>query len=184
MTFPASRSLMLAGLAAILAACGGSDDTPAPAAPAPTSSAPAPEAEPEPEAAPQAPTEEAASEPSAEFASLPAPYNEADYNRGRTVFRQCSACHLVQEGAGHRVGPNLHGMFSRNVGEAEGFNYSDALLEADFEWTPEQLESWLENPRGFLPGNRMSFAGIRREDDRHAVIAYVMVESGWTPEAE
>lgn len=183
MTFPVSRSLIFVGLAAILASCGGSGDRPAPTATAPAPTASTSTSADQTAATPAA-EEAAAAEPSAQFASLPAPYNAADYDRGRSVFRQCSACHMVQEGAGHRVGPNLHGMFSRKVGEAEGFNFSNALLEADFEWTPEQLENWLENPRSFLPGNRMSFAGIRREEDRHAVIAYVMVESGWTPDAE
>lgn len=121
-------------------------------------------------------------ERSEEFAGLPAPYNMADYDRGRRTFRLCSSCHLLEEGAGHRVGPNLHGLFSRKVGEAEGFDYSPALMEADFQWTPEQLEQWLANPRDFLPGNRMSFSGVRRPEDRQAVIAYIMVETGYEPD--
>ncbi|MEO1100347.1 MAG: cytochrome c family protein [Pseudomonadota bacterium] len=119
--------------------------------------------------------------PSDVFAALPQPYQDADYARGRRTFKLCVSCHLLEEGAGHRVGPNLSGFFGREIGTAEGFAYSSALQEADFVWTPEQLEQWLANPRTFLPGNRMSFAGVRREDDRHAVIAYLMVETGWTP---
>ncbi|MEO0883577.1 MAG: cytochrome c family protein [Pseudomonadota bacterium] len=122
------------------------------------------------------------SEPSAEFAALPAPYNAADYARGRRTFRQCSSCHLVAEGGGNLVGPNLYGMFGRQAGALESFNYSDAVKDADFIWTPERLDEWLANPRAFLPGNRMTFAGVRREDDRTAVIAYLMVEAGWVPE--
>lgn len=68
-------------------------------------------------------------------------------------------------------------MFDRKVGEAEDFKYSKALSESDFDWTPEKLDEWLANPRGFLPGNNMSFTGVRRERDRNAVIAYLLVET-------
>ncbi|MEO0981161.1 MAG: cytochrome c family protein [Pseudomonadota bacterium] len=114
---------------------------------------------------------------------MPAPYNAADFARGQRTFRLCSSCHLLEEGAGDLIGPNLHGMFGRQVGAVEGFNYSSAVAEADFVWTPEILDEWLANPRDFLPGNRMSFAGVRRPDDRVAVIAYIMAETGWTPES-
>ena len=193
-------------LALLLAACGGSDAPATPQGDAPsgpvseTSQAPdtqtdtAPETSDTASATATGPTETAGTtqaesgqptpeeaEPAAEnpFAALPAPYNTADFNRGKRTFRLCQSCHLIEEGAGNRVGPNLHGLFARKVGELDGFNYSSALVEADFDWTPEKLEEWLVDPRGFLPGNRMSFAGVRRPDDRTAVIAYIMAESGY-----
>jgi len=94
---------------------------------------------------------------------------------------QCSSCHSLAEGGPTLLGPNLYGMFDRKVGEHEGFDYSKALQDADFEWTPEQLDQWLASPRNFLPGNRMSFAGVPREDQRAAIVAYVMSETGYTP---
>lgn len=118
-----------------------------------------------------------AEEISEEMAELPPPYNEADYQNGRRVFAQCRSCHTIDEGAPHRVGPNLHGVFEREIGEAEGFNYSQAVQEADFRWTPEQLDHWLDNPQSFLPGNRMAFAGVRDETQRRDLIAYLMVET-------
>lgn len=132
------------------------------------------------QAAASAPAAE--SVPSPEFADLPAPYSDADFARGKRIFRQCSSCHMVSADGGNLVGPNLYGMFSRKVGASEGFAYSTALQEADFDWTPEQLNQWLESPRSFLPGNRMTFAGVRKQEDRDAVIAYLMVESGWSAE--
>lgn len=114
-----------------------------------------------------------------EFASLPAPYNTASYSDGKRTYKLCVSCHLMEEGQGHLIGPNLHGLFSRGVGEAEGFDYSDALLEADFQWTPEKVEEWLENPRTFLKGNRMAFSGVRKPSQRTAVTAYMMTESGY-----
>ncbi|MEM9937807.1 MAG: cytochrome c family protein [Pseudomonadota bacterium] len=116
------------------------------------------------------------------FAALPAPYTEADYDRGRRTYRLCQSCHTLAEGGPNLVGPNLYGIFGRDVGTVDGFVYSPAVMEADFIWTPEILNEWLESPREFLPGNRMSFAGVRRPDDRLAVIAYIMLETGYTAE--
>jgi cytochrome c len=66
----------------------------------------------------------------------------------------------------------------------EDFTYSKALQEADFEWTPEQVDAWLQDPRGFLKGNRMSFSGVRKEKDRLAVVAYLMLKTEDTPSGE
>lgn len=175
--------------AILLSACGGGSDTEAPSTPETTAEIATPQAETTetitPAVTPAQPAAQTAeAELSVEFAGLPSPYAEADYARGRRVFRQCSSCHTIAEGASNLVGPNLYGLFSRKIGTAPDFPYSNAVLEADFQWTPEQLSNWLANPRAFLPGNRMSFAGVRRETDRTAVIAYVMLESGWTAPEE
>jgi cytochrome c len=112
-----------------------------------------------------------------DLSALPAPYNAADWDAGRRQFRRCGSCHTVAANGGNRVGPNLHGMFGREVGTAANFDYSAAMENADFVWTPEQLNAWLANPREFLPGNRMSFVGLRNEDDRVNVIAYLLLET-------
>ncbi len=194
------RSMTRLGFAALafsLAACGSGNppaDT-ADAAPAPT---PAPQAEtPAPATeevqatntasaeTPPAPAPQAAETVTASaFAGFPEPYATADYDRGKRTFKLCMSCHVIQEGGPNRVGPNLYGLFGREIGTVEGFAYSDAVLAADFTWTPAKLEEWLADPRGFLPGNRMSFAGVRRPEDRHAVIAYIMSESGYAGETE
>ena len=143
-----------------LAACGPS---PEPA------SAPQPKA-----AAAPAPTPEAIA---AAVAALPAPYNEASYEGGRRVFAQCRSCHTIDAGAGNRVGPNLHHVFGREAGTAEGFRYSDAVMAADFTWDASRLDHWLANPQDFLPGNRMAFVGVRDATQRRDLIAYLMVET-------
>jgi cytochrome c len=113
----------------------------------------------------------------ARIAALEAPYNEGDFEAGRRAFAQCRSCHTVVEGGGNRVGPNLYGVFGREIGAAEGFAYSQSVQDADFIWDGERLDHWLEKPRTFLPGNRMAFAGVRDETQRRDLIAYLMVTS-------
>lgn len=103
-----------------------------------------------------------------------------DLANGQRVFRQCQACHKLEEGR-HGVGPSLHQVFGGPAGQVEGFRYSPAHLakaEEGLVWTDEVLMTYLENPRKFIPGNRMAFAGLRREQDRIDVIAYVKENGG------
>lgn len=151
------RTLVLPVLFLALAACGPSQ--PAPSAPAP--------------AAPEV----SSAEMEARIAALPAPYNEASYEAGRRVFAQCRSCHTIDVGGGNRVGPNLHGVFGREIGTAAGFTYSQPVQEASFVWNADRLDHWLANPQTFLPGNRMAFAGVRDETQRRDVIAYLMAET-------
>ncbi len=128
-------------------------------------------------AATTAPAAEDAAALQARVAALAPPYNQGSYEAGRRVFAQCRSCHAIEAGAPNRVGPNLHGVFGRQAGRAEGFAYSPALQEADFVWDASQLDNWLANPSTFLPGNRMAFAGVRNETQRRDLIAYLMVEA-------
>jgi cytochrome c len=97
---------------------------------------------------------------------------EADPAKGERVFGKCKACHKIEDGA-NSTGPYLYGVVGREVGAAEGFGYSGKLKEAADVWTPENLSHFLENPRGFAPGTAMSFAGLRKIEDRANVIAYL-----------
>src|SRR5262249_46434501 len=114
---------------------------------------------------------------SAAMAKLPAPYNTADYTAGRGVFAQCKSCHVIEAGAGNRVGPNLHGLIGRHAGTEAGFTYSDALKNANFDWDGDHLDHWLAGPQAYLPGTRMAFIGVRDETQRRNLIAYLMVDS-------
>lgn len=96
---------------------------------------------------------------------------------GAKIFNQCKACHTLEEGK-HRVGPSLHGVVGRKAGGAEGFKYSDAMLKSGIEWTPENLDKYLADPRGFIPGNKMAFAGVKKPEDRQNVIAYLQKQGG------
>ena len=79
------------------------------------------------------------------------------------------------------TGPNLYGVFGQEAGEHAGFNYSAAMKEAEFVWDGERLDHWLENPRTFMKGTKMSFAGIPDAEDRRDVIAFLKVETGYSP---
>lgn len=96
-----------------------------------------------------------------------------DAVKGKRLFNRCRACHNLTATARTRIGPNLDELFGRKAGAAEGFKYSKALQEADFDWSEEALDSWLAQPRKFLPGNKMSFAGLRDEQDRKDLMAYL-----------
>lgn len=105
------------------------------------------------------------------------PYIEADAEAGAAVFRQCSACHMVGEGAVARVGPPLNGIVGRAWGTIEGFNYSDSHLEAGVEqggvWTVEIMSEYLTNPRAMVPRTRMAFGGLRQPAQIQNVINYL-----------
>ena len=102
------------------------------------------------------------------------PYADADPSRGERQALMCRACHSLESGGRNMLGPALHGFFGREVGAVEGFDYSSAIREADFVWTPRALDAWLREPARFLPGNRMIFAGVPDAGDREALIAYLL----------
>ena len=81
------------------------------------------------------------------------------------------------------IGPNLHGLFGSRAGNLEGFPYSRALAEADFTWTPRALDAWLAQPSRFLPGNLMSFPGVRDPQARDDLMAYLLTVTAAEPEA-
>lgn len=113
--------------------------------------------------------------------SLSASANPADTSisdggdavKGKRLFNRCRACHNLTAAARTRIGPNLDNLFGRPAGKAEGYKYSKALAEVDFVWTEAELNEWLVAPRTYLPGNKMAFAGLRKEQDRKDLMAYL-----------
>jgi len=107
-----------------------------------------------------------------------APYAAADRGNGKRQAQMCTACHSLAEGGPNMIGPNLFGIFGKQVGAVPEFNYSAAVREVDFVWTPRALDAWLIQPGRFLPGNRMTYAGIANEMDRVDLIAYLLEATG------
>jgi len=143
-------------------------DRPAPAPRAPAAEAAAPVEEPA--VAAPAPQETPAPEPvvtASVYPDLP-----GDAANGAKIFRQCGACHIADR-ADNRAGPHLVGLLGRDIGAVDGFRYSDALLDLDGQWTPAELDAWLENPQAYAPGTRMGYRGVADPADREDVIKYL-----------
>ncbi|MBF0167987.1 MAG: cytochrome c family protein [Alphaproteobacteria bacterium] len=130
---------------------------PTPAAPAPAPSTPAPVAD----AAP------------APAVSQPALAASGDAKAGLKIFRQCVNCHTAEAGGKHRVGPNLAGIVGRARASAAGFKYSDAMKSSGEPWTEALLDTYLTDPAKAVPGNRMSFKGLAKAEERADLIAYL-----------
>ena len=101
-------------------------------------------------------------------------YASADLEQGKLQAQVCRACHTLEAQGVHTIGPRLHGMFGSKAGKSDGFPYSRVLAEADFTWTPRALDAWLTYPGRFLPGNLMSFPGVRDPAARDDLIAYLL----------
>ncbi|MEQ8357727.1 MAG: cytochrome c family protein [Kiloniellaceae bacterium] len=93
---------------------------------------------------------------------------------GEKVFRKCKACHAVEEGK-NKVGPSLYNIVGRTPGTVEGFKYSKAMeaFGADNVWDEDTLDTYLEKPKDLVKGTKMAFVGLKKEDDRENVIAYL-----------
>lgn len=111
---------------------------------------------------------------SAEEYLATAPYSDADRPSGGRQAQICKACHSLDRDGPNMIGPALHGFFGKEVGSRSGFEYSAVMRNADFVWTPEALNAWLAQPGRFLPGNRMTFAGVLKQSDRDDLIAYLL----------
>ncbi|MFD1701436.1 c-type cytochrome [Methylopila henanensis] len=109
------------------------------------------------------------------LASFAAPSAAQDAAAGEKVFKRCVACHAVGEGAANKVGPELNGLIGRKVAGLDGYAYSAALKTygEGKTWDEATLDQFLADPRGSAPGNKMAFAGLKKDDERKNVAAYL-----------
>jgi cytochrome c len=113
---------------------------------------------------------EAAAAPSEPIEKL---LQTASVEKGAAAAKKCAACHTFDKGGPNRVGPNLYGILNDHKGEGRGFNFSAAMKAKGGTWSYDDLNKFIANPKGFVPGTAMGFAGISKDSERADVIAYL-----------
>jgi cytochrome c len=107
------------------------------------------------------------------FALVPNAAGAADPKAGEAVFRKCQACHAVGEGAQTKLGPVLNGLVGRKAGTYEGYSYTDANKNSNLVWDEATLTKYLKNPKAMVPGTKMLFAGLPKDQEIEDLIAYL-----------
>lgn len=116
----------------------------------------------------------AADEPEVDFTELLA---AADVDKGAKVFKKCSACHKLEDGA-NATGPHLYGVVGRAKASVDGFGYSGTLAGMGGDWSVENLNAFLLKPSAYASGTTMSFPGLKKDKDRANLIAYLQTIGG------
>lgn len=110
------------------------------------------------------------------FCALATGAHAQDAAKGEVVFKKCKICHQIGDGAQNQVGPQLNGVIGRKAAGLDAFGYSPAMKEAGGKglvWDEASIAKYVENPREFIPQNKMAFVGLKKEDERADVIAYL-----------
>ena len=98
---------------------------------------------------------------------------QGNIEHGQKVFKKCKACHSIKEGGGNNIGPKLWNVMFRPVGAISDYKYSKALLEYKKEWNWEEMNGFLIKPSKWIKGNKMGFAGLKKDKDRASVILFM-----------
>jgi cytochrome c len=102
---------------------------------------------------------------------------KANAGSGEAIAKKCATCHTFEKGEANRIGPNLYGVIDRPRGSIAGFAYSDAMKKLGGNWAPQEIAAFITDPKAFLPGTKMTFAGLPKPEDRADVLAFLNSKS-------
>jgi len=92
---------------------------------------------------------------------------------GEKIFKKCAACHSIAQGGGNKIGPALWGVLGRKAGAVANYKYSKAIIAHGKPWSFEEMDGFLKKPKDWIKGTKMSFAGLKNEKERAAIILYM-----------
>ena len=110
-------------------------------------------------------------------ASVVALLPQASVDAGKDAFKACAQCHKTEKGAASPQGPNLHGVIGRDIAKAPGFAFSPALAGKGGKWDFGSLAAYIHDPRGYVPGNRMAYAGMKDDKDLADLLAFLRTQA-------
>ena len=108
-----------------------------------------------------------------ESGNIMALFASTNAEEGAAVFKKCAACHSIAKGGGNKIGPALWGVLDRKAGSVQDYKYSKAMAAYGKSWTFEEMNGFLIKPKNWIKGTKMSFAGLKNEKDRAAVILFM-----------
>jgi len=115
----------------------------------------------------------ASAETSSETGNIMAIFASTSAAEGAKVFKKCAACHSIAEGGKNKIGPALWGVLGRQAGSLQDYKYSKAMAAHGKKWSFEEMNGFLIKPKDWIKGTKMSYAGLKSEKERAAVILYM-----------
>ena len=112
-------------------------------------------------------------EATAETGNIIALFASVNADDGKKIFKKCAACHSLAQGGGNKIGPALWGVLGRKAGAVKDYKYSKAIIAHGKPWSFEEMNGFLKKPKSWIKGTKMSFAGLKNEKERAAVILYM-----------